>query len=453
MKREIKTMSLYSECDGYRDDESSKIDQPVDLRVCSARERDNRGEHSNNRDKSGNNYILASLLKRNSSPFSKYDSYETMKSEADKISKYESHQLSMVNAHLHQRVPSEYCRDDEPRYKDSKTSIRDRLHFKQAFVNKYQRSCGSPSSPGMSPSSTSTCNDLENSSRNFGMKSSPERQFVPNYRKFYSRCFNQSPTREKEPNPVNVDTSYNVIKERLSSNSTPSNSSTGHLYRLLQKDSLAPPVKRKMTFSVDTNSRKDKTLRCLLSTSVEDHSVQDHSNRSLDRPSYALSDYNLIKPRLKMRIDSKHDIYPRFLDGRYYDVGNKKDTYARPLHPRYQSDDYTMRPPHIYCPQPVRVVPSDTVLKSILVSESKIPAPVLPTSSGPPSSGSPGSESTSSGSTDSGVFSDNVVDDRRRVARVLSGRHVKSGTGASISTLRLLRQMILQRKNKHDRNL
>ncbi|XP_055929966.1 uncharacterized protein LOC129960514 isoform X2 [Argiope bruennichi] len=47
-------------------------------------------------------------------------------------------------------------------------------------------------------------------------------------------------------------------------------------------------------------------------------------------------------------------------------------------------------------------------------------------SSGPPSSGSPGSESTSSGSTDSGVFSDNLTDDRRRLNRVMSGRHVKT---------------------------
>ncbi|GBL83106.1 hypothetical protein AVEN_165325-1 [Araneus ventricosus] len=74
-------------------------------------------------------------------------------------------------------------------------------------------------------------------------------------------------------------------------------------------------------------------------------------------------------------------------------------------------------------------------------------------SSGPPSSGSPGSESTSSGSTDSGVFSDSLTDDRRRINRVMSGRHVKTGTGASITTLRLLRQMIIDRKNKTDRKL
>ncbi|GIX96767.1 uncharacterized protein CDAR_591821 [Caerostris darwini] len=108
--------------------------------------------------------------------------------------------------------------------------------------------------------------------------------------------------------------------------------------------------------------------------------------------------------------------------------------------------------------RPPNILPA-TVSTNILPASR--PSNILPSTgptnilsaSGPPSSGSPGSESSSSGSTDSGVFSDALTDDRRRVTRVLSGRHVKTGTGASITTLRLLRQMIIDRKNKTDRKL
>lgn len=485
----MKAMTLYSECDGYSDDEygqNSKSDQPVDLRVCSVLERDNtnfRNEKSNNKEKSENNYILASLLTRNSSSsHSKYNSYTIPHSKREGNSKYRS-PLPMEKAYL-QKV-SEYYDHVESPYHDSKISITDRLKIKQGFMDKYQnhKSWNRSHSPGLNPTSTSststTCDNPKDSlgkiAKNFDFesKSSPEREFVPNYRKFYSRCSNQSPAptqstnrTAQEFNPVNLDTSCTIIKERLSSSTTTPNpwTSTGHLYRLLQRDRMSPnsipPIKRKISFPIESNSddvsRKDKTLRCLLSTSVDEKEYPSSANisHSPDQSSYSEKpfDYNLIKNRLKLKLESssKNDIYPRSIHGRCYDIG-KNEAYRGPLHPSYRSD-YGMRPPYVYCPQPVRAVPGDTVLKSILVSECKIPAPILPTS-GPPSSGSPGSESTSSGSTDSGVFSDNVLDDRRRVTRVLSGRHVKSGTGASLSTLRLLRQMIIQRKNRADRKL
>lgn len=500
MRQEMKSMTLYSECDGYSDDEcgpNSKNDQPVDLRVCSVLERDNtnfRNEKSKVKEKSENNFILASLLTRNSSsvssphsnynsytvPHSKYNSYTVPHSKREGSSKYRS-PLPLETAYL-QKVSGHYD-NDETSYHDSKISITDRLKIKQGFMDKYHKSWSPSHSPGLNPTSTSSvsiiCDNPKDSlgkiAKNFDFESKalPEREFVPNYRKFYSRCSNQSPAptqssnrTAQEFNPVNLDTSCTIIKERLSSSTTTPNpwTSTGHLYRLLQRDRMnpnsIPPIKRKISYPIEPNtddiSRKDKTLRCLLSTSVDEkeYSIPANARHSPDQSSYPDKpfDYNLIKNRLKLKLDSvsKNDIYPRSIHSRSYDIG-KNEAYRGPLHPSYRSD-YGMRPPYVYCPQPVRAVPGDTVLKSILVSECKIPAPILPTS-GPPSSGSPGSESTSSGSTDSGVFSDNVLDDRRRVTRVLSGRHVKSGTGASLSTLRLLRQMIIQRKNRADRKL
>ncbi|GIY63484.1 uncharacterized protein CEXT_571341 [Caerostris extrusa] len=108
--------------------------------------------------------------------------------------------------------------------------------------------------------------------------------------------------------------------------------------------------------------------------------------------------------------------------------------------------------------RPPNILPATVSTANILPASR--PSNILPSTgptnilsaSGPPSSGSPGSESSSSGSTDSGVFSDALTDDRRRVTRVLSGRHVKTGTGASITTLRLLRQMIIDRKTKLTEN-
>ncbi|GFX54024.1 uncharacterized protein TNCV_2336601 [Trichonephila clavipes] len=544
MRQEMKTMSVPPDRDIYIINEvrtAPKHDQPVDLRVRSVIQRENASNNFEQdiSDKSGKNLILASLLTR-SPPLSqiKYSvRAHTYFPKVEQNVHNSNGALPLKGVYLHETP--EYHDVPQLHFQDNKRSILDKLNIKHGFSEKKLRHkpWNVPISHEQNIRNTSSnynlydnLNDSSSSFRNIPKdidikvehQSSIDKEFVPNYRKFYSRCSNQSPTPQisaevaaQESRNKNSD-SCSVIRERLTSNTViqPSQSSwkypgycpTGHLYRLLKQGSSennTNSLKRKLTHPVDitqNDGSKNKTLRCLLSSGKR---LPPANINNLQVPSLQQEkqrDFRTIKTKIKTEpfFDDKDEV---------------QILYQDPTHTRYRQE--VDMPSHIvYCPQVIRTVPGN-VLKNLLVSSDKLttqrpssitptarsntilaiprPATVLgaprstsvlppsksPTSrslgtlaasgspnilaaarstnilpaSGPPSSGSPGSESTSSGSTDSGVFSDNLTDDRRRVARVLSGRHVKTGTGASITTLRLLRQMLLDRKNKTDRKL
>ncbi|GFR18708.1 uncharacterized protein TNCT_323481 [Trichonephila clavata] len=547
MRQEMRTMSVPPDRDIYIINEvitAPKHDQPVDLRVRSVIQRENTSNNYEQdiNDKSGKNLILASLLTRSppSSQIKNNASFNRYFPKVEQNVHNSKGALPLKGVYLHE-TPG-YHDIPQLHFQDNKRSILDKLNIKRGFSEKLGRykSWNVPISHEQNVrniSSNSNLYDNLNSSSSFRNipkdidikvehQSSIDKEFVPNYRKFYSRCSNPSPTPQisaevaaQESRNKNFD-SCSIIRERLTSNTViqPSQSSwkypgycpTSHLYRLLKQGSSennTNSLKRKLTHPVDitqNDGSKNKTLRCLLSSGkrLPASNINNLQVSSLQQEKQR--DFRTIKTEIKTEpfFDDKDEV---------------QILYQESTHARYRQE-MDMSSHIVYCPQVIRAVPGN-VLKSLLVSNNKIttqrpssitptarstpilaiprPATVLgaprstsvlpaskspntsPTSrslgtlaasgspnilpaarstnilpaSGPPSSGSPGSESTSSGSTDSGVFSDNLTDDRRRVARVLSGRHVKTGTGASITTLRLLRQMILDRKNKTDRKL
>ncbi|GFT56370.1 uncharacterized protein NPIL_573281 [Nephila pilipes] len=549
MRQEMRTMSVPSDRDIYIINEvisTPKNDQPVDLRVRSAiqRENANTNREQDINDKSGKNLILASLLTSRSPPSSRIKYSASPHVYFPKVEQNVNNgkgPLPLNSVYLHEAP--KYHEIPQSHFQDNKRSILDKLNIKRGFTEKLGRykSWNVPTSHEQNIRNSSINSNIydnlngpsssfRNIPKDIEIKLEPEssidKEFVPNYRKFYSRCSNQSPTPQTSPEDAvqgsrdkNFD-SCSIIRERLTSDTViqPSQSSwkypgycpTGHLYRLLKQGSpenSTQSLKRKLTQPVDTNqndSSKNKTLRCLLSSGkrLPPSNINNFQVPPLQQEKQ--KDFRAIKTEIKTEpfIDDKDEV---------------QILYQESAHTKYhQAVDMSSH--IVYCPQVIRAVPGN-VLKGLLVSNNKIttqrpssivptarpttilaiprpstvlapsrsanvlpaskshntlptsrplrplapagPPNILPTAgstnilpaSGPPSSGSPGSESTSSGSTDSGVFSDNLTDDRRRVARVLSGRHVKTGTGASITTLRLLRQMILERKNKTDRKL
>ncbi|GFY64060.1 uncharacterized protein TNIN_146781 [Trichonephila inaurata madagascariensis] len=517
MRQEMRTMSVPPDRDIYIINEvitAPKNDQPVDLRVRSVIQRENASNNFEQdiSDKSGKNLILASLLTR-ALPSSqiKYNvSAHTYFPKVEHNVHNSNGALPLKGVYLHETP--EY-HDIPQHFQDNKRSILDKLNIKRGFSEKILRHkpWNVPISHEQNIRNTSSnynlydsLNDSSSSFRNIpkDIDIKVEHQY-----RLKMQLKNQE---------IKILDSCSVIRERLTSNTViqPSQSSwkypgycpTGHLYRLLKQGSSensTSSLKRKLTHPVDmtqNDGSKNKTLRCLLSSGKR---LPPSNINNLQVPSLQQE-----KPRDFRTIKTKIKTEPFFDDKDEVQI-----LYQESTHARYRQE-VDMSSHIVYCPQVIRTVPGN-VLKSLLVSNNKLttqrpssitptarsnsiltiprPATVLgaprsssvlpasksPTSrslsthaasgspnilaaarstnilpaSGPPSSGSPGSESTSSGSTDSGVFSDNLTDDRRRVARVLSGRHVKTGTGASITTLRLLRQMLLDRKNKTDRKL
>ncbi|KFM65862.1 hypothetical protein X975_14779, partial [Stegodyphus mimosarum] len=485
MRQELQVPAVESE-DHYEDSkltDKSVTDHPMDLRVNSAIERGNplKGDSSKS-EKKHETKILASLLQksRSISPTQKgwttYTPGRYSYSRAHCPSKNYEHQIALTNTFIRD-IPEYFGSSRESSQLNAgKISVND-LETRSALKSQlaYQKStilrrALEPKRNTFNPANTEDICVVFDSNRELPsafrriskdchlrieskMSTDKEvKEFVPNYRKFYSRCNDQSLASKASvkgitpaQNSAVTDFNHRAVNTRMSplneSNSylraallTPVNSSSVYFRNNLNSDDAKQMdnmqcLKRKLSAPINTSlseaNRKDETIKHLLTASNEGKWL------SLKHTDLMSGVRCQIEKSCKDGLRCENHLGSR--------IGNAAERSSQMGH-QHESGN---KPVHIFYPQALRPHPDDVILKGLLITNSKVAAPVLP-ASGPPSSGSPGSESTSSGSTDSGVFSDTIPDERRRITRVLSGRHVKSGTGASLSTLRLLRQMIIE---------
>ncbi|XP_035222002.1 uncharacterized protein LOC118194900 [Stegodyphus dumicola] len=496
MRQEFQVPAVESE-DHYEDSkltDKSVTDHPMDLRVNSAIQRGNplKGDSSKS-EKKHETKILASLLQksRSISPAQKGWATHTpghySYSRANCPSKNYEHQITLTNTFIRD-IPEYFSSSKESSQLnagqisvndlESRSALKSQLAYQE---NTILRRALEQKRNTFPPTNTEDICVVFDSNRELPSafrriskdchlriesKVSADKEvkeFVPNYRKFYSRCNDQSLASKASvegitpaQNSTVTDFNHRAVNTRAccplnESNSylraallTPVNSSSVYFRNNLnshdakQVDNMQC-LKRKLSAPINTSlseaNRKDETIKHLLAASNEGKWL---SLKHTD-----------LTPGLRCQIEKACKDGLRCETHLGSRIGNAAEKSSQMGH-QHESGN---KPIHVFYSQALRPHPDDVVLKGLLITNPKVGAPVLPTS-GPPSSGSPGSESTSSGSTDSGVFSDTIPDERRRITRVLSGRHVKSGTGASLSTLRLLRQMIIERRRrKNDRKL